>query len=208
MPPSVPIPELMQRLPLDRRGYPVPVIIKRDTTGAPMFTVNDALVQRRCATRKLCAICGLRLRKELWFVGGPLSAFHSRGCYIDSALHHECLHYALQVCPFLAMPNFRSTTAVQLPHLQRRAGEALVEHTMDPRQHEVLCAVMAYGQSLSVSPGTGVYMIHPLRPYHGAEFWRHGSQLEFGDGLARVKAHRESRLMDLRGCLRLVTDAV
>ena len=40
--------------------------------------------------------------KRQWLVGGPASAFHPRGAYVDTPTHYACLRYALQMCPHLA----------------------------------------------------------------------------------------------------------
>src|SRR5215471_19207085 len=83
------LPERMCKLPLDHRGYPVPVTIQRDTRGKPLFVANDSEVVAKCIKRKLCSICGERLTRELWFTGGPNNALHPHGGYLDPAMHHE-----------------------------------------------------------------------------------------------------------------------
>ena len=45
-------------------------------------------------------------RGERWFVGGPLSAFHEFGAYLDGPMHKECGTFALEHCPYLAAPNY------------------------------------------------------------------------------------------------------
>jgi len=39
----------------------------------------------------------------MWMIGGPLSAFHPQGVYIDTPVHYDCGKYALQVCPYSAV---------------------------------------------------------------------------------------------------------
>lgn len=175
----------MKHLPVDKRGFPIPIIILRDLDGQPMFVANDGEVSRKCVLKKLCPICGERLTKELWFVGGPKAAFHPNGSYYDSAMHHECMTFALQVCPYLAMPNWHSTSEVQRPHLQERAPGPLRDITMEPGKPPVFVAVMAYGQSLTYN-GRIPY-IHPLRPYHSVEFWINGRRLSYAEGLEVVQ---------------------
>jgi len=194
------IPERMCKLPLDHRGYPVPVTIQRDTRGKPLFVANDSEAVAKCIKRKLCSICGERLTRELWFTGGPNNALHPHGGYLDPAMHHECLSYALQVCPYLATP--REYLNEQLiDRLQERVGERiiLIDPTTDPERPEVFMAVMSYGQSLIPRPRQAP-VIKPLRPYHAVEFWRHGIRLEFEAGLEIIS---KIRGLDLSG-LRLV----
>ena len=44
---SIPVPARMQQLPRDQRGYPVPVIVLRDNSGRPHFTMNDEAKRQR-----------------------------------------------------------------------------------------------------------------------------------------------------------------
>lgn len=203
---EVAMPSNIALLPLDKRGYPVPYIVQRDIHGLPVFTMNDAEKHAECLKKKKCPICGLRLSKELWFVGGPLSAFHPHGCYYDSAMHHECMTYALKVCPYLALRNFNSTPLEKkLPHLQARVpGKLVMDPTMEPGKPAggYFVAVMAYGQTIEQE---GV-MRHqkPLRPYHKVEFWKDGTQVSLQDGIA---AARQIPELDIDGALRLVLRA-
>lgn len=106
---EVPIPALMQHLDLDRRGYPIPANAMRDVKNEPAFTVNNSHWvdehQKRHAEVH-CGICGgvLTPGVDMWFLGGPMSAFHEYGAYNDGPLHRDCARYALQVCPYLALP--------------------------------------------------------------------------------------------------------
>jgi hypothetical protein len=197
-----PIPERMASLPRDRRGLPIPVVVARDREGLPQFAVNDSLVSRQCVARKLCPICGQRLTKELWFAGGPGSAFHPGGAYFDPAMHHECMAFALQSCPYLALPNYVSKMAAKMPVLEKQmCDELLVDPSVDPDRPLVFVAVMAFGQS--VEEWGRFSHLQPLRPYHAVEFWRHGQQLSFDEGLQIVCKNRE---YDLAGCLRLIVN--
>ena len=199
---DVPLPERMQHLPRDKRGYPIPVIVEHDQAGAPVFAANDHEVALRHARRKLCPICGARLTKELWFVGGPLSAFHPLGAYFDSAMHHECMTYAMQVCPYMALPNYRSTIDAQMPHLQERIGGKLVlDSTMIPGRPPCFVAVMAYGQSFRDAEIPPLVNKIPLRPYHAVEFWKDGARLTYEAGRELLAPLRG---LDLDSCLRLI----
>src|SRR5262252_7462676 len=106
--PSVPIPQRMRRLKRDRRGYPIPAGVYVDDTGRPHFTINDEATRLDQIVRHCCPICGTRIKNkaEQVFVGGPQSAFHPQGAYIDLPMHPDCAAYALQVCPYLAAPHY------------------------------------------------------------------------------------------------------
>jgi len=106
-----PIPARLARRPKDARGYPIPAGVLVDEEGKPDFRVTDirkwvALAESRC-----CALCGEPLGRHLAFVGGPLA--HQNRFFTDLPMHRECAEYALQVCPFLAAPNFRYAESVR-----------------------------------------------------------------------------------------------
>lgn len=182
-----PVPDLMKLLPV-HRGFPVPYIVQYDNKGIPLFTVNDAAKQYRCTTRKLCPICGTRLGKELWYVGGPGSAFDPNGIYFDSAMHHECMTYAMKVCPYLAVRQYSSDMEKRLPALEKRVtGAVMNDPTVDPTKPVVFVAVMSYGRTVARG-GPLSYYSKPLRPYHGVEFWKDGLRLphKYGKDLASI----------------------
>ena len=191
----------MARLPRDARGYPVPVVVKRDESGRPLFIVNDAEVIQRCIKRKLCSICGDRMVREFWFAGGPGSAFDPRGMYLDPPMHHECVTFALRVCPYLASPARREyVNAATVEKLAERLGgdKLLLDPTVDEERPDPFVAVMSYGVSVSSGSLGKERYLAPLRPYHAVEFWRHGERLAFADGVAALSKMRGLDLSALR----------
>src|SRR5262252_1142176 len=101
---NIPVPDRMKNLPRDPRGFPIFIMAYRDPNGRAHFTVNDEDVRRRLIAQDRCSVCGGRLQRGRWFVGGEKSAFDPCGAYLDPPMHHECAGYALQVCPYLASP--------------------------------------------------------------------------------------------------------
>lgn len=102
----VPIPKRMRTLERDQRGYPVPFIVLRDKTGRPQFTINDVRRTEEARTKRLCSICGKRLGRSVWFIGGSRCFTHAHGGFVDGPTHEECSFYAIRVCPFLAAPSY------------------------------------------------------------------------------------------------------
>lgn len=205
---EVPMPPRVAKLPRDRRGYPIPHIVQRDPQGLPLFTVNDANVTLRCIKRKLCPICGDRLDKTLWFVGGPSSAFHPQGVYFDTAMHHECMVYALKVCPYMANPNYHiMTNEKSIAALENRLGKGVVDNTQDPGRPRPMVAVMCFGQTIIDNGPNQLPFIRPLHPYHGIEFWNDGAPLLMEAGLRWVAAHREFKQFEAFQRLRLLPQA-
>lgn len=104
---NVPFPDRMAHLEKDRRGFPIPFVVARDNAGEALFTINDTELTDQAIRESLCGICGGELEfGDLWWVGGPLSAFHPNGVFVDGPMHKECSTYALEVCPHLAAPRY------------------------------------------------------------------------------------------------------
>jgi hypothetical protein len=176
---QIPIPERMRHLPLDHRGYPIFYGAFIDVDGTPHFTINDERKRFLMVRDDLCSICGGKLLRGRWFVGGPASAFHDKGCYLDMPMHDECVHYALRVCPYLAAPNWASEIG-QAKAKQLKQGVVLIDETMIPGRPPVFVAVMAVGQKM-VGEETGRY-VKPSRPYRKVEYWQNGQQLPDNTG--------------------------
>jgi hypothetical protein len=180
----------MAHLDRDHRGYPIPVMVFRDPEGKPHFTVNnegtrviDIIIDERCS------ICGTPLLRERWFVGGPLSAFHAHGAYHDPPMHRDCLHYALRVCPYLAMASYThriDTRTIKTPIERTRF---FIDNTQVAERPEIFVAVCTTGQEVrfkGTHPRAPVYVI-PHRPYKRVEFWRNGKQISETEGMRLVR---------------------
>jgi hypothetical protein len=174
------IPTRMAHLPLDRRGYAIPWGVYVDGAGRPQFTINDDVKREVALARDLCPICGNGLSRGRWFVGGPMSAFHDRGAYIDMPMHDECAHYALKVCPYLAVPSWRKALAES--HIKAvKAAIVAIDPTMIDDRPGVFVAVMTVGQKMTGGNGLQNY-VRPARPYRKVEYWRHGERLDDVEG--------------------------
>jgi hypothetical protein len=164
------IPDQMKHLPRDERGYPIPYIVFRDSDRKPHFTINDQSRVQKCKTADICSICGKGLFRGRWFVGGPGSALHPNGAYIDPPLHHECMQFALQTCPYLLSEKYTKRIDGKTLDPAKAPGViGLLDETMDPTRPQIFVAVMAIGQSY-----TDRGYIVPIRPYRKMEFWRNG----------------------------------
>jgi hypothetical protein len=171
---GVPVPERMAKLDRDARGYPIPWIVMRDLDGRPHFTINDTGRVIQAVKEDRCSICGETLFRGRWFIGGPGSAFHPDGAYVDPPLHHECMRYAAQVCPFLARDRYTGRIDAKTVDPARVEGMAIfMDPTMDPSRPKLFVAVMAIGQTQTENG----YLV-PKRPYRAVEVWRHGVRLE------------------------------
>lgn len=158
---SVPVPERMAHPPKDPRGYPIPVIVAYDDAGEPLFTINDERAGDRCAAECLCSICGGELEQgDMWWVGGPLSALHPHGAYMDGPMHEECSRYALRVCPYLAMPKYAKRLDAAQAEKNGLSGVVLLDATQMPGRP------IAFFQCRSVSFSMGWPRRPGLRYFH------------------------------------------
>lgn len=171
------IPERIAKLPTDKRGYPIPWNVLRGHDGTPFFTINDDRKHFCAVAQGLCPLCGEKLGKWKWFVGGPRSAFDIAGAYIDLPMHHECATFALATCPYLAMPRYLKATDA-IPHPENLPPEArvLVDETVNPERPTLFVAV-ASAVVLVKSNYPMLPHVRPQRPAMAYEFWRHGKKL-------------------------------
>jgi len=175
---TFPLPDRMKHLPRDPRGFPIPVIVTRDKSGRPHFTMNDEAMRQRIIREDRCAICGAKLLRGRWSVGGPLSAFHPDGRYNDTPLHYECASYALRVCPYLAMPSYSKRLDTKTAVNAEFNGTLIaIDPTILDARPELFVAVMHIGQTYSPGP-VGLGYVIPKRPYRQIEYWQQGERLD------------------------------
>lgn len=181
---NVPMPDRIKALPRDARGYPIPVVVLRDSMGVSHFALNDSRVAIKCALENRCSVCGDRLLRGKWFVGGPLSAFDPWGSYYDPPVHIECMEYSCRVCPYLAAPGWNKPTAQSAIKKVRAGGDsfAFVEaDTRDLRPH-IIVAAMASG--FVIKKHEMQVFFTPRRPLMRVRFWLHGQELSRAEATA------------------------
>jgi hypothetical protein len=101
------LPKRVQRLPADRRGFPIPWFVAwRD--GEPQFPVIDAAKLRVAWTNELCWVCGDRLGTVRGWVMGPMSAIE--GATPEPPSHYDCARFSVRHCPHLSTPKAKPST--------------------------------------------------------------------------------------------------
>lgn len=173
-------PARIQRLPHDKRGFPIPWNVVRNTDGSAAFTVNDTRKSWIAISEGLCPICGEKLGRWKWFCGGPLSAFDPNGWFLDLPGHRECIEHALKTCPYLSMPKYLGRIDVPNPEKLPPEAHVLVDETVIPERPVVFVAVAAI--KIDIQPyggmnGLAAPYVRPTRPLLNWTFWRHGQQL-------------------------------
>lgn len=175
------MPERIARLPRDKRGYPIPWNVLRDGETA-FFTVNDDRRTWEALRRGLCPICGDKLGRWLWLLGGPRSAFDPDGCYADLPGHRECIKFALRTCPYLAAPKYLGRIDVVHPEKLPPQARILVDETQIPERPEIFVAVASRWVTLrDNAPLTP--RLKPVAPFLDYTFWRHGEQIGDSEAL-------------------------
>lgn len=109
------LPERMQRLPIDERGFPVPYFVPW-IDGKPEFRGFDGEKMVICVRHRRCWLCGEPLGKFMVFVIGPMCAVNRVSAEPPS--HRECALYAVQACPFLTQPKMRRNEKDMPEHLE------------------------------------------------------------------------------------------
>lgn len=140
-------PPSLDRRPRDRRGYPIPYVNVILPDGTPDFTAIHPHLSSECARARLCALCGEKVGYRIAFVGGPLGARNRT--YNDPGVHIECGHYAMIVCPYLAM---QGTGYAKRP-------KSPVVATPGQLLHKPPASVMAITRSYEFEARTGLYRI-------------------------------------------------
>lgn len=94
------IPFRLSRRPRDARGLVIPYAQYIKPDGTPDYRVMDDALVGKAVRRRLCGLCGDKMRGDVWFIGGPKCV--TNGYFHDPAMHRECALHALQACPHLA----------------------------------------------------------------------------------------------------------
>lgn len=177
--PSI-IPARMRRLDRDKRGLPIPFIVLRDNDNKPHFTINDTHSVMAVLSDKRCAICGDRLHDNMWAIGGPLSAIHQHGAYLDPLVHKDCGTFALKVCPYIALPSWNDEKRIDAKTVDptKLPDHMLFEdRTMIPERPPFFVFAKTTGYKLS-QQGPAHFYVHPNRPWQRMEFWKDGVQID------------------------------
>lgn len=94
------LPERMRKLPLDKRGYPVPWFVGY-INGEPEFRAMDGDKFIHAIKLKLCWVCGQPLGRHKTFVIGPMCGINRTTS--EPPAHLECARWSARNCPFLTL---------------------------------------------------------------------------------------------------------
>lgn len=173
---EVPIPAQMSHLEIDKRGYPVPWIVLRDKNNVPYFAVNNDLLTIECFDHNLCSICGKKLDKDMWLVGGPMSAFHPRGGFLDPPMHYDCGSYALKVCPYLAYTAYKAKPDKLKLDPKDFDIDVLINQTQTDERVPFFVFLLITGYDVKWYPDMTRFVM-PNKPYVKFEYWNAGEKI-------------------------------
>lgn len=96
-----PLPERMQTLPVDERGYVVPWFVDW-LDGKPEFRAMNPKKWIEAVKYRKCWVCGETLGRYMTFVAGPMCGINRTSGEPPS--HHECATWSARNCPFMKNP--------------------------------------------------------------------------------------------------------
>jgi hypothetical protein len=156
---DVPKPPGIAALPVDFRGYPIFFSVwdegRPEDGSRHDFRVLNVAQHLRCATERLCAICGEPLDKMLYFVGGPMCL--QNRIFGDGPMHEDCARYSMKVCPHLSQPDFG--------YHERPGDSALLDRTDPNVIHTKPVMIVLYKcadyRLISGGRGKPLYVVQP-----------------------------------------------
>lgn len=142
-----PLPKHMQGLPISDKGYPVPYFVQK-VNGVWDFRVMDPEKFLKAVKFHRCWICGGPMGNHKAFVGGPLATVNRTSGEPPS--HYDCAHFAVEACPFLALPKVQRREH-GLPDGMAPAGGKMLAHNPG-----VTCIWVTDNYTVKPDPPSGV----------------------------------------------------
>jgi hypothetical protein len=162
---------------LEKYGkFAIPYIVFRDENNIPHFKVNNNVKTEECISKELCSVCGEKLEDDKWLIGGRLSAFHERGCYVDIPVHKECGVYSLKTCPYMAYTQY---TAKGMSEKEKAYLDSIGVFTVNPTIDNNRLQYFVFVKIKSYEVRGFSRHIYPEKPYLEIEFWKDGTQISF-----------------------------
>jgi hypothetical protein len=101
---NIQMPEAVAKLPISRKGFPVPWFVAKVNGEWDFRTVYSGRVAQAIKENR-CWICGEQLGRRKVFAIGPMCAVNR--VTSEPPCHLACAEYAVRACPFLVNPRMR-----------------------------------------------------------------------------------------------------
>jgi hypothetical protein len=98
-----PLTPRIARLPIDKRGYPIPWFVAILDNGEPEFRAMDARKYLAAVRERRCWVCGDHLGAHLAFPIGPMCCVNR--VTAEPPSHYDCARWSVENCPFLTRPH-------------------------------------------------------------------------------------------------------
>lgn len=171
----VDMPECIEILPRDKRGFPVPKFVEW-INGEPDFRITARGWPATCVNKHRCWICGGNLGSKKWFVIGPMCTVTRSTS--EPACHRLCAEFAVKNCPFLAMPMAKRNER-DMPEGHRPAPGLAINRNP---------GVAAIWQTERFTPFTvGDGWLIEVGPPQEVSFWREGRRATRAEVLHSVE---------------------
>jgi hypothetical protein len=169
---GVPVPQRMRLLPV-YKGFPVP-FFAAVLDGVPDFRIADSSKKSLCAIKRLCWICGQKIRypEKFCFVGGPICVRHR--LFSDGPMHLECAVFALKVCPYLLHDDAKRADFEKLRDKLKKHSGRIVEEPGHAESHPdwfYLCHAPSYDYAFVPEVG---YKLFKPEAFNQIDKWRNG----------------------------------
>lgn len=114
------IPVIMEHLPLDERGYPIPYFAPL-VDGKYDFRYQDPHKKEICLKYNKCSVCGKPLfDKSFWFITGPIGLANQ--VVSDAPMHEDCGRFSMEVCPHLQFQKAERRSEEEIIAQSQQAG--------------------------------------------------------------------------------------
>lgn len=189
---EVEVPRALRKRPKDRRGYPIPYIVFRDTAGKPHFTINDQSKHAHVVAKGLCSLCGGKLKEPqgapgVWLVGGPICFLSPMGAFLDPGMHEDCARYALSVCPYLAAPRYATRIDEKTLKPEFVPGGVVIDNSdavSNDRPTVFMLGSCAGYTTVQVGQQTA---LRSVGEWLSLEVWEHGKPLDAAEAEPKLR---------------------
>lgn len=159
------LPPKMARLPIDKRGFPVPFFVAV-INGEPDHRVADTRAMKAAVEQNRCWLCGGALGRFKAFVIGPMCSITRT--ISEPPAHLECATYAAVACPFLTRP-----------HAKRREVSADIAHheaagTPIMRNPGAVCVWVTTAHKVLRSPMGNKGLLFDVGEPHSTQWYAEG----------------------------------